>query len=152
MAKATGQIRAAAQLVIRESVSKKLSAAETIRQLRDKGLGYRRTTMLADFRNFSNIKKKEGLLRYVRKDYVPTAEIAQVKEWKLSREYLFNVRVRTRLNPGDPITERFVNVVSDRPLTPREIETEILAAWGKWYPERREQIEQIIPETAIRRG
>lgn len=151
MAKASGTIRAAAQLIIRAAAGQKLSAAETIRRLKAKGLAYRRTDMLTDWRNHSSIKKKEGLLRYVRKDYTPTSEIAQVKDWKLDREYMFNVRVRLRLSPGEPITERFVNVVSDRPLTPREIETEISTLWGQWYPERREEIIQIIPETAIRR-
>jgi len=152
MAKAAGQIRAAAQLLIRSAAAEKLSAAETIRRLAAKGLTYRRTTMLADWRNLSNIKKKEGLLRYVRKDRVPTTQIAAVRDWNLSREYMFNVRVKTRLAPGEPITERFVNVVADRPLTPREIESEVEKSWGSWYPERREEIEQIIPETAIRRA
>lgn len=152
MAKATGRIRATAQLLIRAAAGQKLSAAETIRRLKAKGLAYRRTDMLTDIRNHSSIKKKEGLLRYVRKDYTPTAQIAQVKDWALSREFMFNVRVRTRLSPGEPITDRFVNIMSDRPMTPREMETEIKKLWGQWYPERREQIVEIIPETAIRRG
>lgn len=152
MAVPSGQIRAAAQLLIRAAAAQKLSAAETIRQLKAKGLSYRRTTMLADWRNLSNIKKKEGLMRYVRKDRMPTAEIAVVKEWKLSREYKFICRVRSRLAPGEPIEERFISVMADRPLTPREIETEVIESWGKWYPEKREEVERVIPETAIRRG
>ena len=151
MAKTGGQKRAAAQLVIRAAAAKKLSVSETIKQLKAKGLSYRRTTMLADWRNFSNIKKKEGLLKYVRKDRVPTAAIAQVRDWKLSREYLIKVKMQTRLKPTDHIVTRYVNIVSDKPMTPRDIETEIMKNWGSWYPEHRETIMTITPETIIQR-
>jgi len=151
MAKAFGQIRAAAQLLIRAAASQKLSAAETIRQLTDKGLTYRRTDMLADWRSAGNIEAKTGLLRFVRKDYVPSARVIADVTWQTSREFMYKVRVETRIRPGEPLETKFVNIMADTPMTPRQLETEITQSWGSWYPERRENIEAVIPETAIRR-
>ena len=152
MAKTTGVIRSEVILRMKGAIKAGKSASAFIRDMRDRGLSYRRTDMLSDFRNVGNIEKKTGLLKYVRKDYLPTAAVATVRDWNLSREYLFNVRVKTRLAPGKPTEDRFVNIVSDRPMTPREIETEVQKSWGSWYPERREELVAVIPETAIRRA
>lgn len=152
MAKAGGTIRAAAQIIIRAAAKEGLTAAETIRRLTDRGLTYRRTNMLADWRSHSNVTKKEGLLRFVRKDRLPTAEIARVEGWDMSREFMYKVRVQQRLRPGEPITERFINIMSDRPLTPGEIESQVQRDWGKMYPQQREPLEGVIAETAIQRG
>jgi len=151
MAVPSGQIRAAAQLLIRAAAASKLSAAETIRQLKDKGLSYRRTDMLGDWRSASNVEAKTGLLKYVRKDYVPSARVIADVTWQTSREFMYKVRVETRLRPGEPLETKFVNIMADRPMTPRELETEVEKDWGGWYPERRENIEAVIPETAMRR-
>ncbi len=151
MAKTPNVGRAAMPLTIKKAQQAGMSQAAWIRDMRSKGLGYRRQTMQSDWRNMGNIKKKEGLLRYVRKDYLPTAAIAQVKDWELSREYMFKLRVRYRESPGRPIQERYVNLVEDRPLTPREMEAEVRAQWGGWYGQNADDIVEIIPETAIQR-
>lgn len=151
MAKPQGATRAAAQLVIKSAARRGLSSAETIRELADKGLSYRRTTMLADYRTAANIKEKEGLLKYVRKDRTPSPRIYAETTHALSREFQYLVAVQTRLRPGEPLEKRLVSIINDRPMTPRELDTEIRELWGDWYPERREEIVATIPETAIRR-
>jgi len=127
------------------------SASKFIAEMREVGLSYRRTTMLSDWRGVGNIEKKEGLLRYVRKDYQPSPALYAEVEWNLSREYMYKVRVNTRLRPGEPVESRFVNIVNDKPMTQGELETEILGSWGSWYPERREEIVSTIVETGLQR-
>ena len=146
-----GAKRASAQLLIRSAAKQNLSAAETIRRLKDKGLSYRRTDMLADFRSAGNVESKTGLLRYVRKDYVPSGRVLAEVSWKLSREYMYKVQMEVRESPGAQPIVRHINLMSDRPMTPREIETEIESTWGTWYPEKRDEIVGITPITAVRR-
>jgi len=151
MATLQGATRAAGQLVIKSAAKRGLSSTETMRELAAKGLSYRRTTMLADYRTAANIKEKEGLLKYVRKDYTPSPRIYAESTHALSREFQYLMTVQTRLRPGEPLEKRLVSIISDRPMTPRELETEIYDLWGAWYPERRGQVVATIPETAIRR-
>jgi len=151
MARTAGEIRAEVIARMKVAIGAGKSASAFIRESRTAGLAYRRTTMLADWRTVGDIEKKTGLLKYVRKDYVPSVELARAEGWKLSREYMFKVKVQTRIRPGAPVVERFVNIVNDTPMTPRQIETEVQKQWGKWYPERREEITAVIPETAIHR-
>ena len=89
---------------------------------RAKRLTYRRSDMLADWRSKSNVAKKEGLLRFVRKDRYPT-NVQIAKAWpNMSKEYMYQVRVENRLRPDEPITKHLVNIMSDIPLTPAMVE------------------------------
>ena len=45
---------------------------------------------------------------------------------------MYKVKVQSVLRAGEPITERFVNIVSDVPMTPAMIEAEIEKQWGEW--------------------
>lgn len=152
MAKVGGIARASVIPRMKAAIAAGRSASGFIADMRKAGLGYRRTTMLADWRNVGNIEKKTGLLRYVRKDFQPSPAIYAQVDWELSREYLYKLKVHTRLRPGEPIQERFVNIVSDRPMTPREIEEEVAVSWGDWYKESRDQILAITPELAVHRA
>ena len=105
--------------------------------------------MLADWRSVGEIKKKEGAMRYVRKDRYPTG-VQEAKAWfKMSREFMYKVKVESRVRPGEPLTERFVNIMSDKPLTPAQVESEVFQAWGEWEKYAAEQVTRIIPWTAI---
>lgn len=151
MAKEQGTERAEVIQRMRSAQQEGLSASAFIREMQEQGLGYRRTDMLSDWRSIGNLTKKEGVLRYVRKDYYPTQDVYADVTWKTSREFMYKVRVESRQAPGEPITSQHVNIVSDRPMTPRELETEVVSRWAGWYPERAEQVETVTPETAIHR-
>ncbi len=152
MARTPGSIRSEVILRMKGALSAGKSASSFLNDMKAAGLGYRRTTFLADWRSVGNIEAKTGLVRYVRKDRVPSPRLYAEVTWNLSREFMYKVKVQTRLAPGKPLEERFVNIVSDRPMTPGELETEISQQWGGWYPERREEIVAVIPETAVRRA
>ena len=127
------------------------SATSFISAMREAGLSYRRQTMLADWRSVSGVAEKEGLARYIRKDYRPTAAtIAQV-QWGLSREYMTTVQVQARLRPTEPSTTRFVNVMSDTPLTPHEVEQAVLERLVDWSDSIPGVVERITPWTVLQR-
>lgn len=118
-----------------------LSATKFITQMKAVGLSYRRTDMLADWRSVNQLEVKEGLIRYVRKDRYPTEKTIAAVEWAISKEYMYKVKVQSVLRAGEPITERFVNIVTDVPMTPAMVEAEVTERWGEW---ERYAIEEIV--------
>ncbi len=136
---------------MKSAIAKGMSASRFITSMREAGLGYRRQTMLADWRTVGNIADKEGTARYIRRDFKPTAKTTADVTWDLSREYMHKVKVLTRTAPGEPITERFVNVMSDRALTPREIEESVLENLDAWSDSIPGIVERVTPWTIMRR-
>jgi len=151
MAKAGGIARAAVIPRMKYAIKSGLSASAFIKKMSEAGLSYRRTDMLADWRSMGNIEKKTGLLRYVRKDRIPSPGLYAGVTWQLSKEFLYKLKVQSRVRPGEPITEQFVNITTDRAMTPGELEQEAYSRWAGWYPERREQIIAVVPELAVRK-
>lgn len=127
-----GIVRAETIARMRGAFEKGLSASRFITDMKAIGLSYRRTDMLADWREQSDIKKKDGLLRFVRKDRYPTNLVIASIRKEVKWEVMYKVKVQSRLRPDEPITERFVNIVSDVPMTPAMIEAEIEERWGEW--------------------
>ncbi len=151
MAKSIGVVRSEVILRMKGAIKAGSSATAFIAEMRESGLSYRRTEMLSDWRTVGNIEKKTGLLKYVRKDRVPSPSLYAETKWDLSREFFYKVKVHTRLKPGEPFQERFVNIVSDKPMTPGEWETQIKDLWTGLYRGVDEQIAKIEPVLAIRR-
>ena len=119
--------------------------------MREKGLSYRWTTMLSDWRSVNQLETKKGLMRYVRKDRYPTKMAIAEVDWMLSQEYMYTVKVQSRLRPGEPQVERFVNLMSDEPMTGTMIEQGVTEKWVEWEDYTAETIEKIVPWTAVRR-
>lgn len=119
--------------------------------MRRKGLSYRWTTMLSDWRSVNQLETKKGLMRYVRKDRYPTKMAIAEVDWLLSQEYMYTVKVQSRLRPEQPQVERFVNLMSDEPMTGTMIEQGVIEKWAEWEDYTAEAIEKIIPWTAVRR-
>lgn len=112
---------------------------------------YRRTDMLADWRTINQLETKKDLLRYVRRDRYPTEKTMASVQWELSKEYMYKVKVFATIRPGEPITEKFVNIMSDIPMTPEMIEAELIEQRQKEEQYAGEQITGLQVWTAIRR-
>jgi len=151
MALSTGTKRSAVILQMADAITAGKSAGAFLKEMQAKGLGYRRTTFLADWRSEGNIEKKTGLLKYVRKDYLPSPALYADVSYKLSREYFYKIKVHSRLRPGEPIETRFANIVNDRPMTPGELETEVRGLWVGMYRGVREMVVKIEPVLAMKR-
>jgi len=107
--------------------------------------------MLSDWRSVNQLETKKGLMRFVRKDRYPSKMAIAEVDWMLSKEYMYKVKVQSRLRPDEPITERFVNLMSDEPLTGAMIEQGVIEKWAEWEDYTAEAIEKIIPFTAVHR-
>jgi len=129
-----------------------MSASRFYVQMQTEGLSYRRTDMLSDWRTVNEIEKKEGTMRYVRKDRMPSRNVVATVDWALSKEYMYKIKTQSRLKPDEPITERFVNIMSDKPLTPQEIENQVQARWGEWEKYAAEELVGLQVWTALRRS
>jgi len=128
-----------------------ISASTFIEAMKAVGLSYRRTDMLGDWRSVNEIEKKADVLKYVRKDYLPTkAAIAEVS-WKLSAEFMYKVRVQSRLSPTEPIGDHFVNIMQDRLMTPAEIEGLAWSLVGEQSPKRIGEVVGVTAFEAIQR-
>lgn len=141
--------RARVVQLMRKAYREGMSASSFIRNMQATGLSYRRTDMLADWRSINEVEKKEGAFRFVRKDYYPAKQSLAEVEWKLSQEFMYKVKVQSRLRPDEPVTERFVNIMSAKPLTPAQVEAEVESAWGEWERYSAEEIVQLQAWSAI---
>ncbi len=137
--------------LMRKAYRRGESASTFLWSMRERGLSYRRTDMLSDWRSVNEIEKKTGLMRFIRKDYYP-AKIAMAEvEWMLSKEYMYKVKVLSRLRPELPTTERFVNIMSDTPMTAAMVEQAVTEKWSEWEDYTAEAIDKMQVWTAVHR-
>ncbi|GAH90861.1 unnamed protein product [marine sediment metagenome] len=136
---------------MRAAFRKKQTVSAFREDMRRKGLSYRWTTMLSDWRTVNEIEAKKGLMRFVRKDRYPTKLAIAEVDWLLSQEYMYTVKVQSRLRPDEPEVARFVNLMSDEPMTAAMIEQAIPEKWAEWEDYTAEAIEKIIPWSAAHR-
>lgn len=127
------------------------SASSFIGDMRSRGLSYRRTNMLSDWRAVNEQEVKEGLMRFVRKDRYPAVTSVAQKPWKLSQEYMFKVKITTQTKPGEPLGERFVNIMSDVPMTPLMVEQAAIEKWSEWENYTGEAIVSLVTWTSVHR-
>ncbi len=135
-----GIIRAETIARMRGAFREGLSASRFITDMKAIGLTYRRAEMLADWRTINELEKKEGVIRYIRKDRYPTEKSIAAVTWETSKEYMYKVRVHSQLSPDQPILDRFVNIMSDVPMTPTMVESEVMAQWQQWEKYSREEV------------
>lgn len=125
------------------------SASAFISDMRAKGLSYRRTDMLSDWRSVNELEAKKGLVRFVRKDRFPARQAVAEVEWKLSQEFMYKVRVESRLRPDAPVNVRFVNIMSDTPMTPSQVEQATIEKWAEWENYTGENLTNLTVWSAI---
>jgi len=144
-----GIVRAEVIAKMREAFRTGKSATKFISEMKSLELSYRRTEMLADWRNINQLEAKEGRARYIRKGYIPAEKTAELKEWSTSREYMYKVRVQSRLRPGEPVTERFINIMSDKPMAVGQIESQVEQSWGEYEKYRPEELTGLQVWSAV---
>ena len=152
MAKTTlGLKRAIGILTVADAYKRGLNRTGWIKELRAKGLGYRKTVMLADWRSITGEEIKKDRLKYVRKDRYPTSKDYVAAEWPWKEEWAYKMKVRTVVRPDEPVQERFVIIESNKPLTPAEMEAQTWSRWGEWEKYAPERLKEVLPYIAYRR-
>ena len=134
--------RTTAILKMPQALSQGLSASAFLKKLQGSTGGYKRTTFLRDWRNVSGIEAKKDRFKYVRRDRLPQMSAIADVEWDNNNEYMYKVRAFVRKGEGEPLTERFVNIVSDRALTPEQVESEVFERWSAWEKYEGEVLER----------
>lgn len=125
-----GIIRAEVVARAKKYIKEGVSASRWISEMREMGLGYRRTDMLVDYRNVFNIEQKKDLLKYVRRGYAPAERTSEIKGWAMSQEYMYKIRCQ-QIFAGVPADEpTFVNLMHDTPQTIEALEQE---AWERSF-------------------
>jgi len=124
-----------------QAIAKGLTATKFLAQLKTQGLGYRRQRFFADWRSVSGIEARKDVFKYVRKDRRPSMKSLADVEWEMSQEYMFKVKAKFRTGPDEPLEERFVNIPSDEPMTPEEIEAAVFDRWSDWEKYVGEELE-----------
>lgn len=133
--------RAAAIMKMPQAIARGMSATSFLRQIQFTTGGYQKQRFLRDWRNVAGTEAKKDAFKFVRRDRrAPMQALADV-DWEMSKEYMYKVRAFIRTSPGEPLTERFVNIPSDRPLSPAGIEEEAEERWAE--SEKYEDIELI---------
>lgn len=138
--------RPTAILQIPDAISRGLSVTGFIKELKLQGLSYRKTLMLSDWRNVSGTETRKDRFKYVRRDRRPAMQDLADVDWDMSQDYMYKARAWTREVEGEELQERFVNIMSDRPMSPKEVEEEISGRWTdteKYGQARLERIQVV---------
>ena len=134
--------RSAAIMAMPEAILSGMSASAFLSKIKFTTGGYQRQRFLADWRNVVGTEKKKDAFKFVRRDRRPPMEALADVDWNMSEEYMYKVRTFVRVSPGEPLTERFVNIPSDRALTPMEAEQEVFDRWDQKGNYKNETVER----------
>lgn len=145
--------RARLLLLMKKAFREKQSGTSLYWKLRAEGRVIRKTDFFRYWSTVTQIEQKTGRMRFVRKDRLATKADMVEKPWyRMSAEYMYKVKVFSRLRPDEPMVERFVNLMSDDPLTAGEITQGVIEKWAEWEDYTAEALEKIIPWTAVHRS
>lgn len=145
--------RAELLLLMKKAFRAKQSATSLYWKLRAEGRVIRKTDFFRDFAAVNEYEQKTGRMRFVRKDRTASRADMIERPWhKMSAEYMYKVKVQSRLRAGEPLTERFVNIMSDVPLTAGMITQSVIEKWAEWEDYTAETLEKITPWTAVHRS
>lgn len=121
-----GGIRGLAQAFIRSAITRKLGASATIRELSRAGLTYRRTNMLSDIREWSEVPIKQPRIKAVRREYRPSRDLYIETTGKQLRPFRYQVGIDVYNPETGERMHMTSNVGSERQMSISEIEAEAL--------------------------
>lgn len=135
--------RPAALLEMAAAMARGLTVEGFINELKGTIGTYRRQVMLADWRSVNNIEARKDVVKYVRKDRLPSMKVVADVEWEMSQEYMYKCKVWSQKTPGEPLTERFVNIMNDRLVSTGTVEEMVRERWGEWEKYEHEEIKKV---------
>ena len=134
--------RSVAILKMPQAIARGMSATKFLSSLKITTGGYQKQRFLADWRTVAGIEKRKDAFKFVRRDRRPPMTAMADVEWELEKEYMYKARVFYRIRPDEPMQERFVNIPSDSPLTPAEVEAEVEERWEDPWKYKGETLER----------
>ena len=140
-----GGIRGLAQAFLRSAAEKGLAFGQAFDAMKVGGMPtYRRTDMLADYRQYLGIPEKADTLKYIRMDYSPSRE-----HYTITKGYQRSpLRYQVNIDTHNPVTGKTftmsTNVVSDTPLSRRQIEEAGVEAVKKTVDDYKDDIVGVV--------
>lgn len=135
--------RPAALLQMAAAMAQGLTVEGFIKELRGTIGTYRRTLMLADWRSVNNIEARKDVVKYTRKDRIPSIKVIADVEWDMKTEYMYKCKVWSQTQPGKPLKERFVNIRSDRLVAIGTVERMVYERWADWEKYEPEELKRV---------
>lgn len=146
-------VRALAQSFLKSAAWQGLSANETIRQLAASGLGtYRRATMLADFKTYSDMPRKAAQLYQVAFDRRPTKALFTENLGKQFSRYKYQVDITGVNHQTGQSYTMSTNITSDSQLTRRQVESAGVDAVYSIFDSYKQDIEDVRMSVAYHRA
>lgn len=137
--------------LMKAAIKRGQSARSFIWEMRQKGMGYRHTVMLADWRTAGQIEAKKDVARFIRKDRYPTTESIVVFETtKTLPEFMYTIKVKSVIHPDKPVDQQYVNIFSDVPMTPAMVEQAVTEKWAEWEDYTAVALEEPVVSTIYR--
>ena len=144
-------VRMQVRQLMKAAIKRGQSARSFIWDMRQKGLGYRHTTMRADWRTAGQIEAKKDLARFIRKDRYPTSKSIVVFETtKTLPEFMYTIKVKSVIHPDKPVDQQYVNIFSDVPMTPAMVEQAVVEKWAEWEDYTAIALEEPVVSTIYR--
>ena len=71
--------------------------------------------------------------------------------WEMSEEYMYKIKVQSVLKIGEKPTERFINIMSDVPMTMGMVEAELAERWTEYEKYGKEALVSMQVWSAVRK-
>jgi len=128
-------MRGLARRFIPEMLQKGMSAGGGLRFLQGKGLGYRKTDFLRDFREMSGREMKRDPLKAIPKKFKPTWDTIEMAEYRQTAKLHYSYKITGYDKFKQANVEDWLTVASDDVLTMEQALKEAQALLEKYKSE-----------------
>ena len=119
--------------ILRSLMYKALDAAYSFnafyRSAQEKGISYRRSDMLADWKSIQSELTNRAALRSLSAGDIPEHTAVGASPFKYTQPFIYKARVEYQISAEAPIIEQFVTVLSSKALTIGGAVGQVLEKW-----------------------
>lgn len=109
----------------------------------EKGLSYRRSEMLADWRSIASELTNRAALRSLREGDIPEHTVVGVSPFRYTEPFIYKARVEYQVSVGAPVLEQFVTVLSSKALTMGGAVGQVMEKWPGFAYGKAERIRTV---------
>ena len=133
--------------ILRSLMYTALDAAHTFnafyRSAREKGISYRRSDMLADWRSIQSELANRAALRSLRAGDIPEHTRVGASPFRYTEPFIYKARVEYQVSAEAPVTQQFVTVLSPKALTIGGAVGQVLEKWPGFAYGKAERIRTV---------
>lgn len=133
--------------ILRSLMYKALDAAYSFnafyRSAQEKGISYRRSDMLADWKSIQSELTNRAALRSLSAGDIPEHTRVGATPFRYTEPFIYKARVEYQVSAEAPITEQFVTVLSAKALTIGGAVGQVLEKWPGFAYGKAERIQTV---------